>query len=138
MATASLEAVLSKREQGLRLSASNTQFALDLYKLHTASTNGNVFMSPLSICVALAMTYAGARGQTKSQMKNVLHFTSMEEDHIHEAFADIQSALNKPNQPYKLYMANRLFGEKLYTFLDEFLAAGRKHYGAELAAVDFR
>ena len=125
-------------EQGQRLSAANTQFALNLYKLHTSSTNGNVFMSPLSICVALAMTYVGARGETKSQMKNVLHFTGMEDDHIHEAFTDIQSALNKPNQPYKLYMANWLFGEKSYTFLKEFLAAGRKHYAAKLAAVDFR
>jgi len=95
-------------------------------------------MSPLSISVALAMTYIGAGGQTKSQMKDVLHFTHVEEDHLHEAFTDIQSALNKPSQPYKLYMANRLFGEKSYSFLDEFLAAGRKHYSAELAAVDFR
>jgi len=125
-------------QQGQHLSAANTKFALDLYKLHTSSTNGNVFMSPLSISVALAMTYIGAGGQTKSQMKDVLHFTHVEEDHLHEAFTDIQSALNKPSQPYKLYMANRLFGEKSYSFLDEFLAAGRKHYSAELAAVDFR
>jgi len=95
-------------------------------------------MSPLSISVALAMTYAGARGATKSQMKDVLHFADVEEEHLHQAFTDVQSALNKPGQPYKLYMANRLFGDQSYTFLDEFLAAGRKHYGAELAAVDFR
>jgi len=124
--------------QGERLCVANTKFAFDLYKRHTSSTGENVFMSPLSISVALAMTCMGARGQTKSQMKDVLHFTDVEEDHLHEAFTDIQSALNKPSQPYKLYMANRLFGEKSYSFLDEFLAAGRKHYSAELAAVDFR
>jgi len=130
--------VFHNPEQGQLLSAANTLFALDLYKLHTSAADGNVFMSPLSICVALAMTYVGARGQTKSQMKDVLHFTRVGEDHLHEAFTDIQSALNKPSQPYKLFMANRLFGEKSYTFLDEFLAAGRKHYAAELAPVDFR
>jgi len=84
------------------------------------------------------MTYLGARGQTKVQMRKVLHFTDVEEGHLHQAFTDIQSALNKPCQPYKLYMANRLFGEKSYDFLEEFLAAGRKHYAAELAPVDFR
>jgi len=71
-------------------------------------------------------------------MRKVLHFTDVEEGHLHQAFTDIQSALNKPCQPYKLYMANRLFGEKSYDFLEEFLAAGRKHYAAELAPVDFR
>jgi len=124
--------------QGQHLSAANTKFALDLYKLHTSPTEQNVFMSPLSITVALAMTYLGARGQTKSQMKDVLHFSDVEEDQLHQSFTDIQSALNKPQQSYKLYMANRLFGDKSYTFLDEFLAAGRKHYAAEIAPVDFR
>jgi len=130
--------VFHNPQHGHCLSAANTKFALDLYKLHTSSNDGNVFMSPLSISVALAMTYVGAHGQTKSQMKDTLHFTDIEEQHLHEAFTDIQSALSKPSEPYKLYMANRLFGEKSYTFLAEFLAAGRKHYSAELAAVDFR
>ena len=120
------------------LAAANSKFALDLYKLHTPSTDQNVFMSPVSISVALAMTYLGARGQTKSQMRSVLHFSDVEEDQLHQAFTNIQSALNKPQQSYKLYMANRLFGEKSYTFLEEFLSAGHKHYGAEIAPVDFR
>ena len=131
-------AVFQNPQQGQRLSAANTKFALDVYKRHTSATDANIFMSPLSISVALAMTYVGARGATKSQMTDVLHFDDVQEDHLHQTFTDVQSALNKPGQPYKLYMANRLFGDKSYTFLDEFLAAGRKHYDAELAAVDFR
>jgi len=121
-----------------QLSAANTKFALDLYKLHASDADNNIFMSPLSISVALAMAYLGARGQTKAQMKDVLHFTDVEEGHLHDAFTGIQSALNKPQQTYKLYMANRLFGEKSFTFLEEFLAAGCKHYTAELAPLDFR
>jgi len=138
MAVASQEGVFQNTVQRQNLSAANTKFAFDLYKLHTSPADQNVFMSPLSISVALAMTYLGARGQTSSQMRDVLHFADVEEDQLHQAFTDIMSALNKPQQSYKLYMANRLFAEKSYTFLDEFLAAGRKHYGAELAPVDFR
>jgi len=138
MAAAVNKAVFLNPEQGQHLSAANANFALDLYKLHTSPDDQNIFMSPLSISVALAMTYLGARGQTKSQMREVLHLTDVEEDHLHQAFTDILSALNKPSQSYKLYMANRLFGEKSYTFLTEFLAAGRKHYGAELVPVNFR
>jgi len=136
------EAVFQNPKQGQHLSAANAKFALELYKLHTSSTSDNIFMSPLSISVALAMTFLGARSQTKSQMGAVLHFSDVEqedeESHLHVAFADIQQALSKPDQPYKLYMANRLFAEKSYKFLDEFLAAGRKHYSAKLAPVDFR
>ena len=131
-------AVFHNAEQGQHLSAANAKFAIDLYKRQTSATDQNIFMSPLSISVALAMTYLGARGQTKSQMRDVLHFTDVTEDNLHEAFTDIQSALNKPHEAYKLYMANRLFGEKSYRFLEEFVAAGRKHYAAELAPVDFR
>jgi len=138
MARASDIAVFQNPTQGEQLSSANTKFALDVYKLHASSPDQNLFMSPLSISVALAMTYLGARGQTKSQMREVMHFSDVEDDHLHEAFTDIQSALNKPRQPFKLYMANRLFGDQSYTFLDEFLAAGRKHYEAELAALDFR
>ena len=125
-------------EQCQRLPVCNAEFALDLYKRQTSPADHNIFMSPLSISVALAMTYLGAREQTKSQMRNTLHFANLVDDHLYEAFTDIQSALNKPHQPYKLYMANRLFGEKSYTFLNEFLAAERKHYGAELEPVNFR
>jgi len=138
MAAAGDTAMFQNPEQGQRLSSANTKFALDLYKLHASPADQNVFMSPLSISVALAMTYLGARGQTKAQMREVLHFSDVEEAHLHQVFTDIQSTLNKPGQLYKLYMANRLFGEKSYKFLDEFLAAGRMHYSAELAPVDFR
>jgi len=130
--------VFQNPEQVHRLSAANSKFAVDLYKLHTSPADQNIFMSPLSISVALAITYLGARAQTKAQMREVLHFTDVEEGHLHQAFTEIQFALNRPGKPNKLYMANRLFAEKSYKFLEEFLAASRKHYAAELAPADFR
>ena len=57
----------------------NTEFALSLYaQLH--SQEGNLFFSPLSLSTALAMTYAGARGQTAEQMATVLHFPADDQD----------------------------------------------------------
>ena len=130
--------VFQNAEQGQHLSAGNTKFAFDLYQRQTLPEDDNIIFSPFSIYTALAMTYLGARGQTKSQMRDVLHFDDVEEEHLHQAFSDILSALNKSEQAYKLYTANRLFGEKTYSFLDEFLAAGLKYYAAELAPIDFR
>ena len=55
------------------LVAGNTAFALDLYA-RLKSAEGNLFFSPYSISTCLAMTYAGARGSTATQMARTLHF----------------------------------------------------------------
>jgi len=67
-------------EQDERLASANDKFAVDVYKQQASATDDNIFASPLSISVALAMTYLGARGQTKAQMKDVLHFADVDED----------------------------------------------------------
>jgi serpin B len=137
MAEFAQESVFKNAVEGAKLSAANAKFAFALYRYLAGATVDNVFMSPLSISVALAMTYLGARNNTKNQMKEILHFGEVEEAELHQAFSDIRLALNRPDQPYKLHLANRLFGEKTFTFLDEFLNAGDKHYGAKLEPVDF-
>lgn len=135
---ASAGTVFKNEAQGSKLATANSKFALELYLRQAGQKPGNVFISPLSISVALAMTYLGARNNTKAQMRDVLKFGEVEEAHLHQVFEDLRLHLNKPSQPYTLYMANRLFGEQSYKFLDDFLNLSRKHYGADLAAVDFK
>src|SRR5882672_11230423 len=62
----------------------NTAFALDLYGQLKASP-GNLFFSPYSISTALAMTWAGARGETEKQMARVLHFDK-DQRRLHSSF----------------------------------------------------
>ena len=132
-------AVFRNALQGELLSAANAKFALDLYGRHTSPADKNIFMSPLSISVALAMTYQGAREQTASQMREVLHFADVEDQHLHQTFADILSALNDTERAHvTLYMANRLFGEKTKEFLDQFVQATLSYYAAALQPVDFK
>jgi len=50
------------------LAADNAAFALDLHS-HLAAENGSLFLAPYSISVALTMTFAGARGETREQMR---------------------------------------------------------------------
>src|ERR1043166_3095468 len=64
----------------------NTSFALDLFSQLKASP-GNLFFSPYSVSTALAMTYAGARGETERQMARVLHFDK-EQPQLHSAFGE--------------------------------------------------
>ena len=103
----------------------NSQFAVDLYgKLRNQP--GNLFFSPSSISTALAMTYAGARGETAEQMARVLHFPAPQ-DKLPEAFPWLHAALRpvaeKPG--YRLHVANRLWGQQGYHFLPDFLAVTR-------------
>src|SRR5262249_3086032 len=70
----------------------NTVFALDLYR-ELAAKDGNLFFSPYSISTALAMTYAGARGDTAAQMAGTLHF-GLPPERLHPAFGDLIKQLN--------------------------------------------
>lgn len=114
----------------------NTAFACDLYR-QLSNSDRNLFFSPYSISNALAMTYAGARGQTAAEMARVLHF-QLEPNLLHPAFAELIATLEPENAPaYQLAIANRLWGQKNYGFLPEFLNLTQRYYGAPLQEVDF-
>ena len=125
---------VSKEVQSI--SQSNNQFAFDVYQ-QLRSVEGNLFFSPTSISTALAMTYAGAEGQTEKEIATVLQF-KLPEEQVHSSFASLMSTLNAAKQKaYELRVANRLWGQEGFGFLPQFLATTRKEYGAELAQVDF-
>ena len=119
------------------LVAGNGRFALDLYQ-KLRDRPGNLFFSPSSVSTALAMTYAGARGETAEQMARVLHFP-VPQDQLPEAFAELLRELRpqaaKPG--FQLDVASRLWGQQGYHFMTDFMAITRNFYHAELAEVDF-
>ncbi|XP_034145248.1 leukocyte elastase inhibitor-like [Esox lucius] len=120
------------------VSVANTNFSLDLFKKITEKKKtGNVFYSPLSISSALAMVYLGARGNTATQMSKTLHLHKAKDD-VHVCFSKLMGELNKKGAPYKLSLANRLYGDQSYKFVETFLHDTKKYYNAELEAVDFK
>jgi len=116
----------------------NTQFALDLYRALSGG-NGNLFFSPYSISTALAMAYAGARGETERQMAEALHF-ALAQDDLHGAFAALAADLaqrEKEDEGIELAIANALWGQDGHPFLAEFLDRLEASYGAPLRSTDF-
>ena len=115
----------------------NTAFALDLYGQFKASP-GNLFFSPYSISTALAMTYAGARGNTEKQMAQVLHFDG-EQGEISSAFGELQRQLSEASkgQGIELNIANALWAQKGHPFLPAFLDTAGSGYQANVNQVDF-
>lgn len=114
---------------------SNNAFAASLWGVLRAQP-GNLAVSPASITTALAMTFGGARGETAAEMKRVLHFEASPEEVMRSA-GDVQQGWNTGNGPTILRVANRLFGERTYTFEKPFLDATQSAFGAPLEAVDF-
>ncbi|XP_077077731.1 leukocyte elastase inhibitor-like isoform X6 [Siphateles boraxobius] len=120
------------------LTAANTQFSLDLFKkISEGNASGNVFFSPVSISSALAMVSLGARGNTAAQMIKKCP-EEKPEDQIHSSFNKFMNELNKPGVPYALSLANRLYGEQSYQFVEKFLNDAKSYYEAGLEKVDFK
>ena len=125
------------------LVSGNSAFAFDLYQA-LSQREGNLFYSPYSISLALAMTYAGARGETEQQMADTLHFLS--QSRLHNAFNGLdlelasrgEGAQGKDEEGFRLNIVNAIWGQKDYKFLDEFLDVLAENYGAGLRLLDFK
>jgi len=121
----------------------NSTFAFDLYQAIRES-DGNLFYSPYSISLALAMTYAGAQGETAQQMADTLQFV-LSRDRLHPAFNALdlelarrgEGAEGKDGEGFRLNIVNAIWGQKDYEFLSEYLDLLAENYGAGLRVLDF-
>ncbi len=120
----------------------NNTFALDLYQT-IRSQVGNLVFSPYSISLALAMTYAGAGGETQSQMAHALHF-SLPADRLHPTFNALDLQLEQAGQPtspdvqpLQLNIANGIWAQANHPFLPGTLDLLAEDYGAGIHLADF-
>jgi len=126
------------------LVAGNSDFAFDLYQ-EVRQKAENLFYSPHSISLALAMAYAGARNNTESQMADTLHFSLIQEQ-LHPAFNALdlelasrgQGAEGQDGEGFRLNIVNAIWGQTGYLFLSEFLDILAENYDAGLRLLDFQ
>jgi serpin B len=127
------------------LVSANSQFAFDLYhQLAKESPGKNLFFSPESISYALAMTYAGARGNTATEIGNALHFDALPGDQLHAAFNALAQALlaprvsqDKGRAPLQLSTSNSAWGQRGFPFEQAYLDTLARYYGTGLRLSDF-
>jgi serpin B len=128
-----------------KLAQGNTTFALDMYHAISAGNESDdVFYSPYSVSIALAMTSAGAAGSTATQMAGALDF-QLPQSSLHPAFdaLDLQLASRAHGQsgdgaqPFKLNVVDSLWGDKSFSFQKPFLDTLARYYGSGLRTVDF-
>lgn len=123
---------------------------IDLYR---KAAGGNLLLSPFSIQSALAMTYAGAGGVTRDEMRTALHYPEGEKA-LHTAmkqlFTDLEKTCAAPiagpevksdkksaATPTQLRVANRLFGDRTMEIKLTYQNFVRDHYGAGIERMDF-
>jgi serine protease inhibitor len=138
-------------ESDLAATATNG-LAVDLHR-QLATGNENLCVSPYSIESALAMTFAGADGETRTEMARVLHFPG-DANAVPASLASLQRSLEEmsaktkdlvkeaersggPSEPIMLTIANRLFAQKGYDFRESFLTLVKQNYGAAFEPLDF-
>ena len=121
----------------------NNAFAIDLYRA-LSNAEGNLFYSPFSISQALAMTIAGARGETERQMVDTLHH-QLPQSRLHPSFNALDLELaprgidsrDEEDRHFQLNIANAIWGQHGYEFLPDFLDTLAENYGAGLRPLDF-
>jgi serpin B len=128
------------------------ELGVDLHRQLARGSDQNLCTSPYSIDSALAMTFAGADGETRSEMARVLHFPTGGD--VPASFLALQNSLEQmsaktaelvkeskkfggPSEPITLNIANRLFAQKGYSFREAFLSLIKQIFGGAFEPLDF-
>lgn len=122
----------------IKLITANTKFGLKLFSEVLKNDSGkNIFISPSSVAIALAMTYNGASGSTKRAMAKALEFKELNLEQINSSNAVLKKLLENPDPKVQLTIANSLWANKEISFNPDFLQRNRDFYTARVANLNF-
>ncbi len=113
----------------------NTAFALDLYREIREKSDGNVLLAPYSISTAVAMAYAGASGETATQMAGAMRF-DLPQERLHAALNQLDLELD--SRSVRLDTVSQAFAQRDWPFLDSYLDVLATNYDAGVLLVDFQ
>lgn len=123
-----------------QLIQNNNRFGLELFKevaQHTDSLQ-NFMISPLSATLALAMTYNGAAGTTKTAFENTFHFNGLSTKEINNSLNKLCSSLTKADPQVTFNLANSIWYRNTLNVEHPFLNANEKYFDAEVKALNFK
>jgi serpin B len=123
-----------------KLVSANTRFAFDIFKrLLMEDTNKNIFISPLSVSIALAMAYNGAEGTTKDAMAETLNLGNMTLEDINREYSDLIESLENVDQEVKLLISNSVWMKNEFepVIKSSFLHNVGTSYDSEVFTRDF-
>ena len=120
------------------VASANTRFGFKLLQdLRERESGGNIFISPLSISIALTMTYNGAAGETEHAMAEVLEIGGLDRDTVNHSNAALRNSLENPDPKVEISIANSIWSRQGVDLNADFLERNRAFFGAEIASLDF-
>lgn len=120
---------------------SDQQFAIDffanVFNEEAAELDKNFMISPLSLSMALAMTWNGADGETKAVMQKVLKLDGYTDQEVNEYYEKLREALLKTDPSTKLAIANSIWTNKNIKIKDDFIRLNNEYFNSTVESVDF-
>lgn len=126
-------------EKSAQLVEAGNEFGLDLFQQVYASETkfDNIMVSPLSVSLALAMTYNGANAETKTAMEKTLKVYGLTPDDINQSYSNLVAALKSLDPKVVLEIANAIFYKQGFQVESDFVSINKNYYDAEVEALDF-
>ena len=120
------------------LITANTTFGFNLFnEIRKTEQNKNIFISPFSVSVALAMTLNGAANETEQEMMNVLQLQGLNSESINAGYGQLQHKLQASDPKVTLTLANSLWARQGIQFKQDFLQRNIQFFRAEISTLDF-
>ncbi|WP_346857128.1 serpin family protein [uncultured Draconibacterium sp.] len=126
-------------EKSAQLVEAGNEFGLDLFRRIYAGEMkyDNIMVSPLSVSVALAMTYNGANNETKTAMEQTLKVYGLTPDDINKSYSNLIAALQSLDPKVVLEIANAIFYREGFSVEKDFVTINQEYYDAKVEALDF-
>ena len=123
-----------------KLVDANNEFGFKLFSevLKNNSGKDNIFVSPSSVAIALAMAYNGASGSTQQAMAKTLELQGMSLPEINSAYATLKDLLENPDPQVQLTIANSLWANQEATLQPNFIQSAQEFYKAKVTNLDFQ
>lgn len=119
-----------------KIVSSSNQLGMDLLPIIDADDNGNTFISPTSLFMALSMVYNGADGVTKTEIAKVLQSEGIDVDEMNQANASLMSILHRDSEEIQLTIGNSIWLNENYQFQDQFAQDNQDYFNAEIQEID--
>jgi len=120
------------------LAQSSNKFGLKLFgEIAAGQQNSNIFISPLSVSMALGMTYNGADGETKDAMEETLELQGLSLEEINQSYQSLIELLTGLDPRVIFEIANSIWYREGFLVLQDFIDLNQEYFDAEVAALDF-
>ena len=122
----------------MSLVGSNTDFAFNIFNRLIMEDGGkNIFISPLSIILAIAMTYNGAVGDTNLAIADAMEFSGMDMEELNQGFSDLMVSILNGDSGVQINIANSIWSRLGFNPKEDFVEINKKYYSSEVNELDF-